>query len=77
MGHDLVRSGQQLGGVEESPPDVCAAAAEPALHPRAPPGRASTAPPGMHYAESDSADAVTDAARVLRHVDAVWHGLSQ
>lgn len=78
-GHDLVRLGEQIAETDEVPVQVGDAMRRlgrhyiPARYPDAHP----SGPPGIHYAESDSAEALTDASRVLSYVDRIWKGLSQ
>ena len=78
-GHDLVRLGEQLATLGELPGTVADALRRLSRHyiPARYPDAHPSGPPGMHYAESDSAEAIRDAARVLSHVDATWEAFSR
>ena len=78
-GHDLVRLGEQLATVAEVPGGVADALRRLSRHyiPARYPDAHPSGPPGMHYAASDSAEALADAGRVLDHVDATWERLSR
>jgi HEPN domain-containing protein len=78
-GHDLVRLGEQLADVAEVPSGVLDALRRLSRHyiPARYPDAHPSGTPGMHYAESDSSEALTDAQSVLSHVDAVWERMSR
>jgi HEPN domain-containing protein len=78
-GHDLVRSGEQVAGVAEVPGPVSDALRRLSRHyiPARYPDAHPSGPAGMHYAASDSTEALADADRVLSYVDAVWERVSR
>jgi HEPN domain-containing protein len=78
-GHDLVRLGEQLAAVADVPVLVADALRRLSRHyiPARYPDAHPSGPPGMHYAGSDSSEALADADRVLSLVDGVWERLSR
>jgi HEPN domain-containing protein len=78
-GHDLVRLGEQLVAVAEVPGEVADALRRLSRHyiPARYPDAHPSGPPGMHYGDSDSTEALADAGRVLSLVDAIWDRLSR
>ncbi len=77
-GHDLPRLGETASGAGiEVPRETHQALARLGRHyipPRYPDAHAS-GPPGEHYTEADSAQAVADAGTILAFVDGTWEGL--
>jgi HEPN domain-containing protein len=78
-GHDLVRLGEQIGETDEVPVQVRDALRRLSRHyiPARYPDAHPSGPPGIHYGETDSAEALADATRVLDYVDGTWAELSQ
>jgi len=77
-GHDLVRLGAQLDEVARVPDEVADALRRLSRHyiPARYPDAHPSGTPGVHYAATDSIEALADTGRVLSHVDAVWERLA-
>lgn len=77
-GHDLVRLGElvEAAGIH-LPPDVLDVMRRLGRHyiPARYPDAHASGPAGAHYGPADSTEAIGDAERVLRFVDAAWRAL--